>query len=442
MLKRFTLLFSAVLGIAGTLSSQGLGTIQGKVKDKSNAELLPFVSIVFEQGGIIKNKAETDFDGNYKVSSVAPGTYNVKATVTGYKTKQINGFLVKSNIINFLDIDLESSDNVLEEVEIVTYSVPLIDKDGGPSGGTITRDQIAKMPGRSAQAIANTVGGVTSKDGSGEISIRGARSDANYYFIDGVKVRGSSNLPKSAVEEISVITGGMPANYGDATGGIISITTRGPSSKFFGGVEVVTSGFKYGGNKGGEYNSYNEKTVGLDRYAYNLFEGSVSGPLLMKKDSTGKKVKPLIGFFVSGNYTNIADGSPFVTDNYRVTEAMRDSLLSSPLRRNPITGTVLYNTDFLRSDSFEKVKYRSDAGAQSGSFAGKLDFSLGPQITLTFGGSGDYNKGRAYSFGNMLFNSQNNGESQGSTWRAYGRFVQRFANKAQEGEMLPCRPCI
>lgn len=424
MLKRFTLVFFAVLGITASLAAQGLGTIQGKVKDKSNAELLPFVSIVFEQGGLVKYKAETDFDGEFKVASVTPGTYNVKAAVTGYKTKQINGFVVKSNIINFLDVDLESSDNVLEEVEVVTYQVPLIDKDGGASGGTMTRDEIAKMPGRSAQAIANTVGGVGSKDGSGEISIRGARSDANYYFIDGVKVRGSTNLPKSAVEEISVITGGMPANYGDATGGIISITTRGPSSKFFGGIEAITSGFQTG----------TQKTVGLDSYGYNLIEGSLSGPLLMKKDSTGKKVKPLIGFFISANYNDMIDPRPFVTDNYILNDDVRAELIESPLRRNPITGTVLYNTDFLNPEDFHKVNFRQNAGSKSASFAGKLDFSLGPQITLTFGGSGDYNKFRNYDYNNMLFNSENNGEVMNYTWRTYGRFIQRFANKDENAE--------
>lgn len=419
MLKRFTLVFTAVLGIVASLNAQnGLGTIQGKIKDKTNGELLPFVSLVFEEGGIIKYKAETDFDGNYKVASVNPGTYNVKATVTGYKTKQIAGFVVKSNIINFLDIDLDGGDNVLDEVEIVTYQVPLINKDGGASGGTLTRDEIAKMPGRSAQAIANTVGGVASKDGSGDISIRGARADANYYFIDGVKVRGSTNLPKSAVEEISVITGGMPANYGDATGGIISITTRGPSSKFFGGVEYITSGYKFG-----------DKTYGLDHYGYNLLEGSLSGPLLMKKDSTGKKVRPLIGFFISANIQDIVDPRPFVTDRYRITDAWRDSIISNPLTRNPTTGTVIYNTDFLRSDAFEKVKYSYDARSKSGSFAGKLDFALSPNVTLTFGGSGDINKFRDYDYNNMLFNSANNGTSRNYTLRTYGRFIQRFVTK-------------
>ena len=92
------------------------------------------------------------------------------------------------------------------------------------------------MPGRSAASIAATVGGVGT-DANGSItSVRGARNNSTYYYIDGIKVRGSTGLPKSAIQEVQVITGGLPANYGDATGGVISITTRGPSSFYFGGI--------------------------------------------------------------------------------------------------------------------------------------------------------------------------------------------------------------
>ena len=48
-------------------------------------------------------------------------------------------------------------------------------------------------------------------------------------------------VPTSGIEQITVITGGLPAQYGDATGGIISVTTKGPSSKLFGGVELESS---------------------------------------------------------------------------------------------------------------------------------------------------------------------------------------------------------
>ena len=131
----------------------------------------------------------------------------------------------------------------ITEVKVIAYKVPLIDKDGGASGATVTREDIARLPVRSASGVASTVGGVNSDEGSGAISVRGSRSDGTYFYIDGIKVRGSSSLPKSAIEEVQVITGGLPANYGDATGGIISVTTRGPSAKYFGSVEAVTSGF-------------------------------------------------------------------------------------------------------------------------------------------------------------------------------------------------------
>ncbi len=421
MLKKLSLCVLA-LTTAVMSFSQGLGTLQGKIKDKATGELLPFVNVVVELNGTQKGGTSSDFDGNYKISSINPGTYTVRVSSIGYKQRQIDGVVVKSNQIVFLDVELESGDVVLDEVVVTSYAVPLIDKDGGASGGTVTRDDIAKMPGRSATSIAQTVGGVYSEEGSGALSIRGARSDATYYFIDGIKVRGSTGLPKSAIEEVSVITGGLPANYGDATGGVISITTRGPSSKFFGGIDMLSSGFKTG-----------DKTIGLDKYAYNLIEGSISGPLIMKKDSTGKKVKPILGFFLSGNYTNVVDGRPFFTNNMQVKDEVRQDLLTSPLRPTGTGFGVFYNTDFLRLSDFDKVAFRQNAGSQSATASGKIDVNTGPSINLTFGGSLDWSKYSAYDFDNSLFNSENNGEVRDLTWRVYGRFTQRFLQTKSSG---------
>lgn len=408
---------------------QGLGTIQGTVKDKSNGEVLPFVTVVIELNGVPKGKATSDLDGKYKIPSIEPGTYSIKCSFVGYKPFQANGVPVSANKIQFYNIEMEPGDVTLDEVVIVDYAVPLIDKDGGASGATVTRDDIAKMAGRSATSIAQTVGGVYSQEGTGDLNIRGARSSDNYYFIDGIKVRGSSGLPKASIQEVQVITGGMPANYGDATGGIVSITTRGPSAKYFGGIDILTSGFKFGNNPDG----YGNRTFGLDRYAYNLIEGTISGPLWMKKDSTGKKVKPILGFFLSGNFNNVVDGRPFATPQFRVKEDVRNQLLESPLRPTGTGFGAFYNVLYLTADDFEKVRYRQNAQSTSSSAAGKIDVNLGPQINLTFGGSMDYISYRNYDFNNMLFNYQNNGKVNDLTWRAYTRFTQRF-NSAKPGE--------
>jgi hypothetical protein len=66
--------------------------------------------------------------------------------------------------ITFQDFALSASAEILAEVEIREYKVPLISKDQTQSGGTVTSEDIAKMPGRSAAAVATTVGGVYSED--------------------------------------------------------------------------------------------------------------------------------------------------------------------------------------------------------------------------------------------------------------------------------------
>jgi len=327
MLKGIKLLFIVVLTASFSVSGQGLGTIQGTVKD-DKGETAALAGVLLEQNGTRKAAVQTDFEGAYKLSSLAPGTYDLIVKSLGSPDYKIKGVIVNADKTTFLDVDLPAGGTDLEALVVKDYEVPLIDRNGGASGGTVSREDIAKMPGRSATSIATTVGGVYQDAGSrGGLSVRGSRSDATFYYIDGIKVRGSTNLPKSAIEEVSVVTGGLPANYGDATGGIISVTTRGPSSFYFGGIDLLTSGFSYGADELG----YGRKVVGLDKYAYNLAEGSLSGPLLMKKDSTGKKTKPILGFFLSANVLTQLDTRPSAIGNYRLKKSVRDSLLDPEL---------------------------------------------------------------------------------------------------------------
>ena len=422
--KIYLALLCSIFAFSGAFAQVGAGTLKGTITDSDTGEPLPFVNVVILANGTQSTGGNSDFDGNYTIKPIDPGTYNVLFSYVGYNSKQISGGIINSNKITFLDSKL-SSGIQLEEVEVVEYRTPLIDKDGGASGGTVTKEDIAKMPGRSAASIATTVAGVSDAGTGGGISVRGARTDGTWYYIDGIKVRGSTSLPKSAIQEISVITGGVPANYGDATGGIINITTRGASSFYFGGIEFISSGFKNG-----------DTGTGLDRYAYNLVEGFVSGPLLWKKDEAGEKDRPLIGFFLSGNYTSILDPNPQYGGVRRATDETIDFVLGNPLRPfvqedGSINGTVR-NTDFLGSNDFENVPTRLNVANQNVSLAGKIDVTTTPTINLTFGGSANYNRGNADSYGNRLMNWENNPEDTNFDWRAYGRFSQRFIDSEEE----------
>jgi len=431
MLRKLNLLLVSVfLTVAYGYAQTGLGSIKGTVTDGDTKQPIPFAKVVIFQGGNVKGGANTDFDGKFQINSVGVGEYDIEVRNEGegYQPTVLTGVKVSSDKITFLDnltISKPKDIQDIDEVVVVAYRVPLIDKDGGASGATVTREDIARLPVRSAAGVAATVGGVNANEGSGEISVRGSRSDGTYFYIDGIKVRGSANLPKSAIEEVSVITGGLPANYGDATGGIISVTTRGPSAKYFGSIEAVSSGFYF---KGADPDGYDGKVFGFDKYGYNLIEGMLSGPIWMQKDSTGRKTKPRLGFLMSANFTDELDSRPLAGGSYRIKKDVRDDLLENPLRPTSTGFGTFHNANFLRADDFEKVDWRMNARRTVFSAQTKIDVNTGPSVNLSFGGSLNYNYGNNYSYGGSLLNFQNFGAYKSLDWRVFGRLTQRFTN--------------
>jgi len=431
MLRRvFSTAVLSILTSIALVAQTGFGSLKGTIKDKKSNEPLPFVNVVVERNGTQVSGGATDFDGGYFIKPLDPGNYDVVVSYVGYQPYKQVGVVITNGKITFLDIGL-SQGVELKEFEVVQYVVPLIDRDGGASGGTVTRDQIAKMPGRSANSIATTVAGASDAGTGGGVSIRGSRTENTYYYIDGVKVPAGAGtgLPKSAIEEVQVITGGVPANFGDVTGGLINITTRGPSRNFFGGFDYLTSGYKVGSDI--------TDIVGLDKYAFNQLEASLSGPILFKKDSLGNKTKPLIGFFVSGQYTNVVDGSPSYLGDVRVRPEVRDQLLSNPaqLRPNGANDFILaYSSEYLRTSDIQELKTRQNAGEIRYLGSGKIDITTTPTINLTVGGSIDYSNRQDWNRDNSLLNAENNIRIKENTWRGFVKFTQRFINRSAEEE--------
>jgi outer membrane receptor for ferrienterochelin and colicin len=424
MLRPIALIFAAVLAFGPLTAQVGSGTLKGEIMDLDASEPLPFASVVLFLNGNQVSGTNTDFDGKYTIKPVQPGTYDVLISFVGYQSQKITGVKIIANKIQFVDASL-SAGVLMQEAEVVEYTVPLIDKDGGASGGTVTREDIDKMPGRSAASIATTVAGVGTAGTGGGISIRGARPSSTWVYIDGIKVRGSSSLPKSAIEEVQVVTGGIPANIGDATGGVINISLRNSSAKWFGGGEIITSGLPT-----------EESAVGFDKFGYNVVEGALSGPILFAKDEEGNKTRPLLGLFLSGNYTYQKDTRPTFDGNYRMSDEARQSIIDNPLRQNiSSTGEVngaLFEADFLTPDDFERIPTRLNAANQNASLVAKIDVNTNETTSLTFGATGYYSQGASYSYANSLMNSENNLDVTSLDWRAYVKFAQRFVEEKEE----------
>jgi len=410
------ILFSLGFILAGTtfLFAQS-GTLKGKIFDKTTKEPIPFANIIVETAGAQVGGATSDFDGNYTIKPITPGKYDVKATYVGYKPQITKGVVINSDKITFLDLDMESSSVVIDVFEVKDYKVPLISKDKTSTGGTVTSEEIAKMPNRSADAVATTVGGVFSSDGE-RGSVRGGRSEGTVMYIDGIRVRGSSSLPQSAIEEVTVITGGLPAQYGDATGGVINVTTKGPSRKFGAGVEMESSAF-------------------LDPYGYNRFGFNMQGPLLKKKKEANAVA--VLGYFIAGDLSYNVDGRPSAVQLYKVKDNVLNSLEQNPLRPAGLsTGGTYNNSDFIRKSDLEKIDHSLNSSSFDVNLSAKLDVKTTATMNLSIGGSLNKNQYNGYDFAGSLFNYNNNGFFKNTTYRVFARFTQRFPTEKDSKSII------
>ncbi len=422
LLLTLGLLVSTLSGFA----QSGQGAINATVTEAGNGLPIPFANVAVKQNGSLITGASTDFDGKVEIKPIPPGKYDVEITSLGFAPIKVGGVQVTANKSTFIpksSTAMTSSAIQIDEFVVIEYKKPLIEQDGAATQETVTSDEIARMAARNPAELAATAGGTYSKDdGSNSLNVRGGRSDANYYFIDGIKVRGSSAIPQSSIEQVSVITGGLPAQYGDVTGGVVSITTKGVSRKYAGGFEILSSGVPLG-----------DAYVGLDPYGYNLLEASVSGPLISRRDSLGEK-EPLVGFFLSGNFTSNRDSRPSAVGAWKVKDDVLTRLQQDPLRQGFTEGAVIPNTDYLRLNDFEHVDVRPNTQNLGANLAGKIDVATTSTTNLTFGGSLNYSRGRDYGFAQSLFNYDNYPEVTNLDWRAYARFTQRFKNAESDDE--------
>ncbi len=400
---------TVVFALVTSFAFAQTGSLKGVITDAMSGESIPFANIVAEKNGNQIAGTTTDFDGNYTIKPLEPGNYTIKATFVGYGTVEITGVVVSANKITDQNVKLQEG-VAIGEVKIIAYKKPLLDKDN-LSGETKTAEEIVALPTRSVSSVAATTAGIYQRDEGDGVNIRGSRGNATEYYIDGIKVRGSLGVPTSGIEQITVITGGVPAKYGDATGGIISVTTKGPSSRFSGGIEYETSSL-------------------FDTYNYNLLGFGLSGPILKKRNTDGTKGSSIIGYFLAGELRSVDDNDPSAIGRWKVKDGVLEGLRDKPfvLAPNSAAG-FLSSSDFLKEKDFELVDAKLNANQKRINISGKLDFKPSSNTFLTLGASFYANKSRDFSAWRSMLSYDNNRNSSQTTYRLYGKLTQKFGSE-------------
>ena len=405
---RNLLMTLAIVLASFTLAFAQTGRLKGKVTDETG-EPVSFANIVLEKGGTMIGGATSDFDGNYDINPIPPGTYDLKATFVGYNNYVLNGIIIPANKITDWNIKMTSGAISLTEVTVIDYEVPLISKDNTTSGASITAEEIAKLPNRSASGVASTVGGVVSVDG--EVgSVRGSRESAVYY-IDGVKVIGSASVPQSAIDQVDVILGGTPAMYGDAMGGIINLTTKGPSRTFGFGVELETS---------------------VEGYGRNRLGFSVQGPLIK-----GKKAETaLLGFFLAGDLSYNKVGALSATGFYTATPEWQKVIEETPLVVSGLGSGNYQHASFTRKSDLQFSRFSTNTSNYSINLSGNINVRTTETINLTLGGSFYRYMGHGFASSYSYFNTAKNEIDKSGTTRGYIKFTQRFPTAPESTSLI------
>jgi hypothetical protein len=433
MLRKLQLTISLLL-ISCAASLAQTGSLKITVKDSKTGEAIPFASVVVEAGGSQVGAGQTDFDGIVTVKPLPLGKVNVKASYVGYAPMQISNVVVNDNKTEYVTVQMASSVQEIKEFTITEYVVPLVDPNT-IQGKTVTRDQYKNMATRNINSVAAQTAGVYQADEGRAVSVRGGRSNVDKnntdtrggangtptesstkIFIDGQRVIGSSNLPTNEVEQISVLVSGLPAQYGDATSGVINITTRGPQSSYHGGIEVTSSQL-------------------TDAYGYNNAEFNFSGPILSKYDSVTKAKSAKLGFSIGGQVNTEKDANPSAIGSWKVKDDVLRDLEENPLRESPTSSTAtIQNADYLTINDLEKTKARQNVRQNQGVVNGKILYKPTKNFNFVVGGSYDYRKTHDYNFANSLMNSDKNATTTTTTWRVYGRITQKFGNNDKENK--------
>jgi len=189
----------------------------------------------------------TDVTGTFRFPALAPGYYDVTASVPGFTAVKFERVEVLLGQIKRLSFVLEIA--AVAETVRVSASSPLVDVRQSARGFSIRQDTIDLMPkGRDFTSLVTQAPSANFEPKLGGISIDGSSASENRFIIDGVEttdlvngLSGKRLLPEF-VDEIQLKTSGYTAEYGGSTGGVINVVTRSGANEWHGDARLSFQG--------------------------------------------------------------------------------------------------------------------------------------------------------------------------------------------------------
>ncbi|MFH1572842.1 MAG: TonB-dependent receptor, partial [Acidobacteriota bacterium] len=274
----------AVLAVAGAFMFLALpayaqySSVSGKVLDQAGA-VIPGVTVALTSStGAVREVISNDV-GVYQFLQVPPGTYSLKAELSGFKTAMIPEVVLLVDTPRTLDLKLEIGE--LTETVTVEAGAARLNTTDATLGSAFEARRIIQLPleSRNVASLLSLQAAVT-KEGY----VSGSRSDQSNLTLDGIDVNEQQEgtafetvlrVNPDSVQEFRVTTNTPTATQGRSSGGQVSLITRTGTNEWHGAL------YEYHRNTVTTANDFFNNRSGVDRPALirNLFGGSVSGPV-------------------------------------------------------------------------------------------------------------------------------------------------------------------
>ncbi len=227
-----------IIGLTFTvLNLSAQGTIKGIVTDASNGETIIACNIIL-QGTTLGTV--TDFDGNYELSNVPAGTYNVVFSFISYE-KQTAKITLKNGATEILNVSLASSDNVLNDVVVTAtrrtdseISMLTAAKASLSIANGISSQQISRSLDKDASEVVRRIPGVSIRDGK-FVVVRGLTERYNSVWLNGSSTPSSESdvrafsfdvIPSGQIDNILIYKTPAPEIPADFAGAMINIKSK------------------------------------------------------------------------------------------------------------------------------------------------------------------------------------------------------------------------
>ncbi|MBC8167477.1 MAG: TonB-dependent receptor, partial [Bryobacteraceae bacterium] len=256
-LCRLGLLFGS-LSLGCAFGQVTWGGLQGVVSDLSGG-VLPNAWVGIEGAGLPRVMSVlTDQYGRYVFPALPIGALKITVTAPGFHTLRYHNLEVRLGVQTTFNARMTLG-SVTESVE-VNDSLQALDMSSSRTLTNITASEFDNVArGRNFHTLLMMAPGVRheAKAGAGGVGgfqVDGASGSENTYYIDGVEVsdvlsgalRQQYSVPFEFVQAVQVQSGGFEAEYGGATGGVVSVATRSGTNTIHG--EVLLQGISGGLN--------------------------------------------------------------------------------------------------------------------------------------------------------------------------------------------------